>query len=42
MYENIESLSLTLQENEYKRQEFEQMRQNWDGYGDCHTVIMQS
>ncbi|MGG6312544.1 sensor histidine kinase [Paenibacillus macerans] len=29
VYANLESLSLTLQENERKRQEFEQLRQEW-------------
>lgn len=29
VYANLESLSLTLQENERKRQEFEQLRQDW-------------
>ncbi|WP_405115424.1 HAMP domain-containing sensor histidine kinase [Paenibacillus sp. FSL K6-1217] len=29
VYANLESLSLTLQENERKRQEFEQQRQDW-------------
>ncbi len=29
VYANLESLSKTLQENEHKRQEFEQLRQDW-------------